>query len=134
MARKKEDNEAYITEQIQNVIDRITGKHSLENMKTWDDLRDIAYKWCCKDYAHCKNVADDWGVAPIYLLLTALLYVEHPLIVGEGRSWLYSLQMSITKIFKMELNRIDVVIPVKSTDSLHRHVERIAQPVERIEN
>jgi len=134
MARKKEDNEAYITEQIQNVIDRITGKHSLENMKTWDDLRDIAYKWCCKDYAHCKNVADDWGVAPIYLLLTALLYVEHPLIVGEGRSWLYSLQMSITKIFKVELNRIDVVIPVKSTDSVHRGVERIAQPVERIEN
>jgi hypothetical protein len=133
MGRKKEDNEAYIIEQMQKVIDRITGKHDLENMKTWDDLRDIAYKWCCKDYAHGKKVADDWGVAPIYLLLTALLYVEHPLLVGEGRSWLYSLQMSITKIFKIELNRIDVVIPIKSTDSVHRGVERIAQPVERIE-
>jgi len=134
MGRKKADNEGYITEQIQKVIDRITGNKDLANMKTWDDLRDIAYQWCCKDYAHCKNAADDWGVAPIYLLLTALMYVEHPLLVGEGRSWLYSLQMSITKIFKIELNRIDVVIPIKPTDSLHRHVERIAQPVERIEN
>jgi len=42
MGRKKEDNERFITEQIQKVIDRITGKHDLENMKTWDDLRDIA--------------------------------------------------------------------------------------------
>ena len=134
MGRKKKDDEGYITEQIQKVIDRITGHSNLSNMKTWDDLRDIAYQWCCKDYAHCKNVADDWGVAPIYLLLTALLYVEHPLLVGEGRSWLYSLQMSITKIFKIELNRIDVLIPIKSTDKAHRGVERIAQPVERIES
>ena len=134
MGRKKADNEGHIVEQMQIVIDRITGHGNIANMKTWDDLRDIAYQWCCKDYAHCKNVADDWGVAPIYLLLTALLYVEHPLLVGEGRSWLYSLQMSITKIFKIELNRIDVLIPIKSTDKTHRHVERIAQPVERIEN
>ncbi len=134
MGRKKKDDEGYITEQIQKVIDRITGHGNLSNIKTWDDLREIAYQWCCKDYAHCKNVADDWGVAPIYLLLTALLYVEHPLLVGEGRSWLYSLQMSITKIFKIELNRIDVLIPIKSTDKAHRAVERITQPVERIEN
>jgi hypothetical protein len=134
MGRNKQDNEAHIIEQMQKVIDRITGNGNLSNLKTWDDLRLVAYQWCCKDYGYSKSVADDWGVAPIYLLLTALLYVEHPLLVGEGRSWLYSLQMSITKIFKIELNRIDVVIPIKSTDSLHRHVERIAQPVERIEN
>jgi len=134
MPRKKEDNEAYIIEQMQKVIDRITGNDNLSNMKTWDDLRLVAYQWCLKDYSYSKSVADDWGVAPIYLLLTALMYVEHPLLVGEGRSWLYSLQMSITKIFKIELNRIDVVIPIKPTDSLHRHVERIAQPVERIGN
>lgn len=134
MGRKKKDDEGYITEQIQKVIDRITGNKNLSNVKTWDDLRDIAYQWCCKDYGHCKNVADDWGVAPIYLLLTALLYVEHPLLVGEGRSWLYSLQVSITKILKIELNRIDLPIPIKSTDSTHRDVERIEKPVERIEN
>ena len=134
MGRKKKDDEVHIVEQIQKVIDRITGKSNLENTKTWDDLRDIAYQWCCKDYAHCKREADGWGVAPIYLLLTALLYVEHPLLVGEGRSWLYSLQMSITKIFKIELNRIDVLIPIKSTDKANRGVERITQHVERIEN
>ena len=134
MGRKKKDDEGYIIEQMQKVIDRITGKSNLANMKTWDDLRDIAYQWCCKDYAHCERDADSWGVAPIYLLLTALLYVEHPLLVGEGRSWLYSLQVSITKILKIELNRIDLPIPIKSTDKPHRGVERIAQPVERIEN
>lgn len=134
MARKKEDNEAYIIEQMQNVIDRITGNGNLANMKTWDDLRLVAYQWCCKDYAYCKKEADSWGVAPIYLLLTALLYVEHPLLVGEGRSWLYSLTGAITKIFKVELNRLDVGIPIKPTVTVHRDVERINQSVERIEN
>lgn len=133
MGRRKKDDEGYIIEQMQKVIDRITGNGNIANMKTWDDLRDVAYQWCCKNYAHCERVADDWGVAPIYLLLTALLYVEHPLLVGEGRSWLYSMQVSITKIFKIELNRIDLPIPIKSTDKIHRAVERIAQPVERIE-
>lgn len=133
MGRKKKDDEGEIIEQMQKVIDRITGNNDLSNIKTWDDLRDIAYQWCCKDYDHCKRVADDWGVAPIYLLLTALLYIEHPLLVGEGRSWLYSLQVSITKILKIELNRIDLPIPIKSTDKIHRGVERIIQPVERIE-
>lgn len=132
MGRKKKDDEGYIIEQMQKVIDRITG-NKISNMKTWDDLRDIAYQWCCKDYAHCERVADDWGVAPIYLLLTALLYVEHPLLVGEGRSWLYSMQVSIAKIIKIELNRIDLPTPIKSTDKIHSSVERIAQPVERIE-
>ena len=133
MGRKKKDDEGYIVEQMQKVIDRITGKSNFANMKTWDDLRDVAYQWCCKNYAHCEKEADGWGVAPIYLLLTALLYVEHPLLVGEGRSWLYSLQVSITKIFKIELNRIDLPIPIKSTDKIHSPVERIATPVERIE-
>lgn len=134
MGRKKEDNEHYITEQMQKVIDRITAKSDLASVKTWDDLRLVAYQWCCKDYAYAKKEADSWGVAPIYLLLTALLYVEHPLLVGEGRSWLYSLEMSITKIFKIELNWLDVGIPIKSTVSIHRGVERITQTVERIEN
>lgn len=133
MGRKKKDDDRDIIEQMQKVIDRITGKSNLATMKTWDDLRDVAYQWCCKDYAHSEKVADDWGVAPIYLILTALLYVEHPLLVGEGRSWLYSLQVSISIILKVELNRLDVGIPIKSTDSTHRDVERIAQPVEKME-
>ena len=133
MARKKEDNEHYIIEQVQKVIDRITGKSNLANMKTWDDLRDVAYQWCCKNYKHSEDESESWGVAPIYLILTALLYVEHPLLVGEGRSWKYPLPGMVAIIAKVEVNRHDIGIPIKPTDYINRDVERIAQPVERIE-
>ena len=133
MGRKKEDNEHYIIEQMQKVIDRINGKNYLANMKTWDDLRDIAYQWCCKNYKHSEDEAESWGVAPVYLILTALLYAEHPLLVGEGRSWRYPLPGAVAIISKVELNRLDVGIPIKSTDSTNRDVERINKPVEIIE-
>lgn len=134
MGRKAQDNESFIISQMQKVISRINEKQDLAKVKTWKDLWDIAYQWCCKNYKHGEEAAEDWGVAPVYLVLTALLYVEHPLLVGDGRSWNYSLPRAIAIILKVEINRIDVGIPINSTDSIHRDVERIGQPVERIEN
>ena len=132
MGRKPDNTEAYTIEQMNKVLACITDRNNRSNVKTWDDLWNVAYQWCGKNYKYVKDVAEDWGVAPMYLLLTALLYVEHPLLVGEGRSWKYSLVMMQAVIIQTELQRADIGIPVKSTDKAHSPVDRTPQPVERM--
>lgn len=132
MGRKADNEEAYTIEQMNRVLGCITDKRNLQSLKTWDDLWNVAYQWCGKNYKHVKDTCDEWGVAPMYLLLTALLYVEHPLLVGDGRSWKYSLVMAQAVILQAEINRLDVAIPIKSTDKTNRGVERTAVPVEKM--
>ena len=131
MGRKKDDTDEFIIAQMSKVLSCITDKQNLLKVKTWEDLWNVAYQWCAKEYTHSENVAPEWGVAPVYLILTALLYVEHPLLVGEGRSWKYSLSYALALIAQVEFNRLDIGIPIKSTDKIHRDVETIRQPVER---
>lgn len=132
MGRLPENTEAYTIEQMNKVLACITDRRNLAKVKTWDDLWNVAYQWCGKNYKYAKEAADDWGVAPMYLLLTALLYVEHPLLVGKGCSWKYPLVMAQAVILQAELNRVDVAIPIKSTDKSHRAVEVMSVPVEKM--
>lgn len=133
MGRQKEDSEKYVIEQMQVVIGKITDKQVLSKAKTWADLWNVAYQWCGKNYAHSEQVAEEWGVAPMYLILTALLYVEHPLLVAEGRSWKYSLTGMLVLLLRVELNRLDVGVPINPTNKIHIDVQRIARDVERME-
>lgn len=132
MGRKKEDSEGYVVEQVQKVIGKITNRATLGKAKTWDDLWDVAYQWCGKNYAHSEQVAEEWGVAPAYLVLAALLYVEHPLLVADGRSWKYTLTYSLALLVQVEIARVDVGVPIKPTNKIHKPVETIPYPVERM--
>lgn len=119
MARPKQSDEKYIIEQVQAVIANITD----HRRKTWEDLWDVAYQWCTKNYTHAEQTAGEWGVAPIHLILASLLYVEHQLLVGQGRSWLYSLAGAQTVIIRTELRRLDLPVPILSTSSIHIPVD-----------
>lgn len=131
MGRKADNDEAYTIQQMNIVLACVTDRNNRAKVKTWDDLWNVAFQWCGKNYRFVKDAAEDWGVAPMYLLLTALLYVEHPLLVGEGRSWKYNFVMAQAMILKVEINQIDVSIPIKSTDTLHRVVDAKPELVER---
>jgi hypothetical protein len=133
MGRKPDNTEAYTIEQMNKVLACITDHNNRAKVKTWDDLWNVAYQWCGKNYKYVKEVSDDWGVAPMYLLLTALLYVEHPLLVGEGRSWKYPLVPAQAVILQVELNHADIGVPIKSTDKANRGVERKTEPVEKMQ-
>ena len=133
MGRKPDNTEAYTIEHMNKALACITYRNNRAKVKTWDDLWNVAYQWCGKNYKYVKDVADDWGVAPMYLLLTALLYVEHPLLVGEGRSWKYPLVLAQAVILQVELNHADIGVPIKSTDKSNRGVERKTEPVEKMQ-
>lgn len=119
MPRKKHNDEQYAIEQVQKVISIVT-EHKT---KSWDDLWNTAYQWCTRNYTHAEQTAQEWGVAPIYLILASLLYVEHPLLVGQGRSWLYSMEAAQIIIIQTELHRRDIPVPILSTHSVHSLVD-----------
>ena len=120
MGRRTYSNEHYFYDQLEKVTDVIAQKK-----RTWGDLREIAVQWCSKNYEYHKQEAKHWGVAPLYLLTTALLCVEHPLIVGEGRDWLYNPTEMTAKIVWAELTQANLPIPVNSTNSFHSPSEKI---------
>lgn len=129
MGRKQNSNQHYILDQIQKTISVITEQKT----KTWDDLWEIAYQWCVKNYEHHYTEAKAWGVTPGTLLHTALLYVEHPLLVGDGRSWLYTPMQAQAEIIWCEVNKQNVAIPIKSTNSIHNPNSMNPETVEKIE-
>jgi len=131
MGRHTEDSEAYIIAQL-GIVTACIVDH---RRKTWQELRDVAYRWCIKDYVHAKDTAETWGVAPIYLVHAALLYVEHPLLVADGLRWKYGIVRMQAEIMRVMVGRLDVDIPVKiqSTNCDHSHVDAIRQTVERME-
>ena len=133
MGRKKaEDSDyEYIKTQLGIVLERVTDKSDLTRLKTWDDLSNVAYQWCLKNYKHYQDEAADWGVAPIYLLLTALLFVEHPLLMDNGRMR-YGFIRAKAEILMAELWRVDVPIPILSTGTKNQPVEETALPVEEM--
>lgn len=128
MARKVNDAIAIAIKEMNNVLGCITDSKK----KKWSDLWQVAFEFCNKNYSFAKQVSDEWGVAPMYLLLTALLYVEHPLLVGDGRAWKYNLVVMQVEILKAELNRWDLAIPFQSTEVINTHVDNFVQPVDKI--
>ena len=126
MGRHKQDDSEYIVSQLLIVTACIV-EH---RRKTFQDLREVAYRWCIKDYQHGKDVADAWGVAPMYLIHAALLYVEHPLLVTEGRGWKYDMVRMQAEILRVVVGRLDVDIPISSTNSIHSPVDKIASLVD----
>ena len=130
MGRHKNEDETHTMKQMAIVVGRITQKTNLGALKTWDDLWNVAYQWCSKNYQHSQDEAASWGVAPIYLLLTALLFVEHPLLISDGYmrfGWL----RAMTEIIAVELERRDLPAPIKSTNIVNMGVERNVLSVDK---
>lgn len=128
MGRTKDDLQEFAIEQVNQVLSCITESKT----KTWLDLWQVAYQFCCKDYDYAVEHAKEWNVKPVFLIVASLLYVEHPLLVGQGRSWLYSLVGAEVEVIKAQMHRWDLAVPIKSTDSINTHVDRICVSVERI--
>lgn len=121
MGRKGNNNFDYMMERLAKVVELVTDYQVL----TWDQVFTIAERWCMKDYQHHRDMAIQLEVEPVYLLWMALLYVEHPLLVGEGRGWLYGPMHSHAEIIQAELEGRDLPVPVRK-NSLHSvDVERI---------
>lgn len=81
----------------------------------WDELKNIAYRWCIRDYDHSVEVAKQLNVAPLALKLTALFYIEHPLLVAPSRGWIYNTDRAGIEIMRVELWEIPVEIPVNNS-------------------
>jgi hypothetical protein len=110
-----------IEEQLVEVIGKITDDLTM----TWDDLFDVAVQFCHKNFEYYITVAREKKVVPAALILAALLYVEHPLIIAPGRGIKYGFLRATAEIMKAELLETDLVIPVRvsSTVSVSTPVE-----------
>ena len=77
MARKAKDSNEFIAEGLQVVIDRMQSGRLKEQ-----DIKQIAYRWCARDYQYVADVAAELDLIPNRLTLYALLYIHHPLLVA----------------------------------------------------
>lgn len=109
MARPKQDPPIY--DQVEAVIAKLTDTQEL----TWDELFDVAEKWCRKDYEHHQVVAAEHGLVPIALLLAALLHVDHPLLISPSRGIMFGFLRCTAEIIMVEIEMRDVEIPVRKT-------------------
>lgn len=113
MPRTHKDPEIYA--QVERVLSKISDHQTM----TWDDLYEVALNWCEKNYDHHREAARNFDVLPMALILTALLYVEHPLLVRPGAGWIHpNLEIACVEIIHVELNRLDVHVPVRH--SIHK--------------
>jgi hypothetical protein len=116
MARKAKDSNETIAEELQTVIDRQLSEA---------DIQKIVYQWCTKNYDHYKGLAKELNVKPSALILYALLYINHPLLVAPGRGLLYHFLQCKAVILMAELGQVQVEIPFilstaqAETDSIH---------------
>lgn len=84
--------------------------------KIWFDLWQVSYEFCIKNYDHAKRVNVEWGVEPVFLVLASFLYVEHPLIVFDGRM-MYSFVDSVYRIQMAESFKEDLPIIPETVDN-----------------
>ena len=70
----------------------------------------IAEHWC-QDFTIDNRY--DHIAPPIYMIFAALIDVEHPLILADGRGLMYSYTACLVKILKTKLNRTPQPIPTQ---------------------
>lgn len=117
MARTRHD----IYDEVEHFIGQITD----QQVTTWDELFEVAVQFCQKNYAYHVEVARRIGEKPGIVLLTAMLYVNHPLICSE-RGVMYSFMQCEAELIKAQLLETNLAVPVKqlSTVSIHSPKER----------
>jgi hypothetical protein len=118
MARKKESS---ITEEYCNdVLSKLTETQEITEL----ELIELATEWCKKNYDHHRSFALKHNLAPIALIIVALLWIDHPLLTAPGRSMTFNPERAAAEIIRCELLRLDVPIPANNSIN--------TPPVERI--
>lgn len=118
MSRPKDQS---VTEEYCNqVLSKLTDTQEI----TPGDILEIAERWCKKDYQHHRDFANKHGLVPIAVIIIALLWIDHPLLVAPGRGMKYNILRASAEILECELLQKDVAIP--AYDFIHKQdVERI---------
>lgn len=111
MAGKNELALTYIMNQLGEVLDKVSTTQEM----TWDELREVAGHWCRRDFDYCREQADKLKVTYIALVHTALLFVEHPLLVGE-KGWVFGPMRARAEILHVELWEM----PVEQVEVIHK--------------
>lgn len=112
-------------ENLYDEVERFIGRITDQQVMTWDDLFTVAVKFCEKDYAYHIQTARRLGETPGVLLLTAMLYVQHPLICAE-RGVMYNFTRCQAELLKAQLLELDLPVPVRkglSTVFIHSPIE-----------
>lgn len=129
MRTAKDTNET-ITAELQTVIDA-----KLDNRLSESEIKEIAYRWSTKDYQHHKTLAAQLNLKPSALLLFALLFTEHQLLVAPGRGIKYHFLQCKAVILMAELQEQDVEIPfIPSTAQEKTFYPQPVSRLNRIEN
>src|SRR5262245_19181646 len=105
----RKPSEEYLYDEVDHILDLITDQLLL----TWDELFEVAERWCKKDYTHHHEKASTLNVMPGSLLLTAMLYVEHPLLVSPGRGIMYNFMKCHILLIAAEMKQQDLAVPIK---------------------
>jgi hypothetical protein len=109
MPRKKEVS---VTEQYcDDVLAKLTDTQEI----TEQQLIEIATEWCRKNYDHHRSFGLKHNLAPIALIIVALLWIEHPLLTAPGRGMILNIERAAAEILRCELLRLDVPIPVNNS-------------------
>lgn len=111
MAGKNELALTYIMNQLGEVLEKVTNTQEL----TWDELREVAGRWCRRDFDYCREQADKLKVTYIALVQTALLFVEHPMLVG-AKGWNFGPLRARAEILHVELWEL----PVEQVEVIHK--------------
>lgn len=108
MTRPKRTTNDQIASELRAVIDCVQ-----DERLTWAEIEQIAYKWCIKDYDLYKQVAEKCKLIPSSLLLFALLFTEHPLVISPGRGLKGGFLWLQAQVLLAELNQEEVPPPPK---------------------
>ena len=109
MARKKEGS---ITEEYCNdVLSKLTDTQEI----TEQEIIELATEWCKKNYDHHRSFALKHNLAPIALIIIALLWIEHPLLIVPSRGMTFNIERAAAEIIRCELLRLDVPIPANNS-------------------
>ncbi len=78
-----------------------------------DERRFIAYQWCSGNYEYVHEFCERKpNLLPIAVLVAALLDIEHPLLVVNGKMLWASLTLCSIEVLRVELQRRPVHIPL----------------------
>jgi len=113
---------------IYDDVEQFIGMIVDQNKATWDELFTVAEQWCMQNYEHHHQYAKEKGILPITAILTALLYVSHPLICRPNGEMIGGFLRCAAEIIAAQVEERKVPIPVKpilSTVRTNSHVDSL---------
>jgi hypothetical protein len=131
MSRTAKDTNELIAEELQTVIDEMQNGHLSRS-----EILEISYQWCNKNYEYHVKIANDLSIKPGALILFALLYINHPLLVADGRGLKYGFLRCKAEIIRAQLEERTVEIPIlNSIHSIHslNELKFHPQPVDSVD-